>query len=208
MCSSDGKAYGACTSCGSPSDGGNVDQGASKKRVFVTSQHYDGNLGGSAGGDAKCNAVAQAAISAGLLKGAGTTWVAWLSDSTSNAIDRLVDVGPWYLVDEQTKVFNNKAHVALQPAQLLGSGITMDERGNDAISQCAVSWTGTMPGGTVSAADCADWTSNASNVNGTEGVPGATDDNWTDFSGSVYCGAIPDTEACNYTGHALICFEQ
>src|SRR5207248_2675590 len=43
------------------------------KRVFVTSVMYDGNLGGLAGADAKCQARATAASLSG-------TYKAWLSD--------------------------------------------------------------------------------------------------------------------------------
>lgn len=52
-------------------------------RVFVSNTGYTGNLGGLAGADAKCN---QEALAAGYTAG---TWKALLSDSATNARDRL-----------------------------------------------------------------------------------------------------------------------
>jgi len=53
-------------------------------RVFVTSSSWNGNLGGLSGAGAKCQQAADAA-------GLGGTWVAWLSDSTYDAKDRIPD---------------------------------------------------------------------------------------------------------------------
>jgi hypothetical protein len=62
-------------------------------RVFVTSQLYNGNLGGLAGADALCQARADAA-------GLPGTYRAWLSDGTTNAADRLIhSMLPYRLVD-------------------------------------------------------------------------------------------------------------
>jgi hypothetical protein len=47
------------------------------KKVFVTSQAYNGNLGGLAGADAKCQQLANAA-------GLQGTFKAWLSDQSGN----------------------------------------------------------------------------------------------------------------------------
>lgn len=94
----------------SPSEGGplpdagalpDAEAGASGggARVFVTATSYAAkSLGGGAsrvaGADGFC---ANAAAAAGL----GGNWVAWLSTSTVNAIDRVTGTGPWYLVDVQ-----------------------------------------------------------------------------------------------------------
>ena len=66
---------------------------ASNASFFVTSKGsgQGGNLGGLAGADAHCNALATAA---GIT---GKTWRAYLSTSTVNARDRIGD-GPWYNV--------------------------------------------------------------------------------------------------------------
>ena len=50
----------------------------------MTSSSWNGNLGGLSGADAKCQQAANAT-------GLGGTWVAWLSDSTHNAKDRIPD---------------------------------------------------------------------------------------------------------------------
>lgn len=52
------------------------------KRIFLTSTTYNGSLGGVAGADAKCQARATA-------QSLGGTWKAIISDTTSNAKDRL-----------------------------------------------------------------------------------------------------------------------
>jgi hypothetical protein len=54
--------------------------------VFVTSQTFDGDFGGIQGAHNQCN---NSAVAAGL---AGT-YVAWISDSTTNAKDRVTDQG-------------------------------------------------------------------------------------------------------------------
>jgi cysteine-rich repeat protein len=54
------------------------------KKVFVSSQMYDGNLGGLAGADAKCQALADAANLTG-------TYMAWIS---TNQHDRAWRPGP------------------------------------------------------------------------------------------------------------------
>lgn len=66
------------------------------KTVFITSQVFNGNLGGLAGADAKCQQLATAA-------GLGGTYKAWLSDSTTDARDRLTHATvPYRLVDGTT----------------------------------------------------------------------------------------------------------
>jgi hypothetical protein len=91
------------TACGSvqppasadaaPVDGPLVDGQAPRKRVFVTSQAYTGNLGGLAGADAKCQVVAGAA-------GVPGTFKAWLSSATVSAAARLGHATvPYTLVD-------------------------------------------------------------------------------------------------------------
>ena len=60
--------------------------------VFITSDRYQGNVGGLEGADAICNLHAQTAGLAG-------TYVAYLSSSTVDAIDRLGDARGWVRVD-------------------------------------------------------------------------------------------------------------
>jgi hypothetical protein len=86
------------------------------KRVFVTAAGYRGDFGGVTGGDTICNTTAVAANLDG-------TWKAWLSDSTTNAIDRIDDVGPWYLLNGKV-VFNNKTNTTASHRRLLRRGGT------------------------------------------------------------------------------------
>lgn len=85
----------SCGSCGNVCSGGRSCQsGACSKRVFVTSQIYDGNLGGLAGADAKCQALADAAA-------IGGTYKAWLAidDGSSPATRFSKSPGQYSLVD-------------------------------------------------------------------------------------------------------------
>ena len=91
----------ACGATTSSTDGGQQTGG---KRIFITKTTFLGNLGGLAGADAKCTAAAAA-------RSLGGTWKAWLSDASTNAIDRIGDVGPWVLVGSGTRVFDNKAQL-------------------------------------------------------------------------------------------------
>jgi hypothetical protein len=181
--------------------------GDSPKRVFVTTARFAGDFGGLAAADQQCNDIASSAIAAGFLRDGNSTWRAWLSDSTTDAIDRIDDVGPWYLVDDSSEVFRNKAHLRLMPADLLVP-IHLTERGEEVEGAAGgmycepLVWTGTASGGTKSPLTCADWTSADSQMDGTRGVP-AQDDRWTDEV--LYCGGA--LQECNFQNH-LYCFEQ
>jgi hypothetical protein len=149
--------------------------------VFVTRASFPGSLGGLVGADAQCASFAAAAGMAG-------NWKAWLSDSTTDALERIVDVGPWLDV-QGARVFRDKA-------QLMGFpdvNLHVDETGGEANGAY---WTGTLLGGGKSSNDCEDWTNGAP----AEGTMGATSsaDRWTDM-GSLYpCGE----------SLRLLCFQQ
>ncbi len=167
---------------GPPIEAGPDANGPSVKRVFASSATYDGNLGGLAGADARCNQLAHAAG----LKG---TFVAWMSTSASFARDRVTGEGPWSLVGQ--------ADAAVVEAELTDPPITMpigrDERGNTVTGRV---WTGTNGAGRYYYGDCKDWTSAASAVRGTTGETSVTNAAWTAASPSD-CNAL----------HRLYCFE-
>jgi hypothetical protein len=168
-------------------DAGVPDAAPAFKRVFVASGQHDGNLGGLAGADAMCTA---AATNAHL---GGGPWVAWLSTATVDAIDRITGDGPWFLVDG-TPVFQNKAAIANGPT----TGIDLDEHGAQPAGAENV-WTGTLHDGTAATGfTCADWTSNASNAAGLEGLRVMTDATWTEQY----------NVGCNVNQARLYCFEQ
>lgn len=166
------------------------------KRVFVSSTHHTGNLGGVDGGNAACQDAADAATAAGLHDFGDARWTVWLSDRQTDAIDRLADVGPWFRVDDSTLVFNNKAHVGLAPAQLTAA-IGTDERGTPLPASDAIAWTGTNPGGELHQASCVGWTSALFVDVGIIGNGLATDNNWTNST----------QERCDQSNR-LICFER
>ena len=159
--------------------------GGGPKRVFVTHAEHDGLFGGLAGADTFC---ADAATAANL----GGTFKAWLSDSNTNAIDRIVDVGPWYLVDGVTLVFINKANLATKPL----AEISKDETGATPPMPAGLSyvWTGTLTGGQKDL-DCAGWT-NAS-LYARLGAWGTAPADWTSYTAGT----------CANTAR-LYCFEQ
>lgn len=171
-----------------------------QKKVFVTSTVYRGDLlsympnateglgAGVAAGDALCQQVADGAMLEG-------TWIAWLSaanyDSSIHAIDRVQDVGPWYLLNGE-KAFNNKANLAGTPLTTLN----VDERGQELWNVQRI-WTGSKTGGTLwgGYASCSGWMS--SDGEGMTGNLGYSDTNWITDS-SEYC----------YSEHHLLCLQQ
>jgi hypothetical protein len=174
------------------------------KRVFITRDRWDGNLRlaalsfsivtstGLAAGDALCN---WAALDAAL----GGAWVAWLSDGTQNAIDRIQDVGPWYRMDG-AEIFHDKASLSGDPL----APIDVDETGHvlgalkDPDGIVHIPWTGTHANGSRAQDTCHDWLDNASDAVGVVGSQdAATDDKWSELSSAP----------CNRPYH-LYCFEQ
>jgi hypothetical protein len=134
------------------------------KRIFVTATTYTGNLGGAASADAICTASSDAV-------GLGGKWTAWISTSTSDALSRIQEVGPWYLLDG-TMVFTNKANFRSMPL----APIQIDEHG--AVKASNLVWTGTLAGAIHSGSDCQGFTTEDKTVQGTYGVLGTTS-SWT-----------------------------
>lgn len=116
--------------------------------VFVTSTTYNGNLGGLAGADQKCQARAEAA---GLPK---NTYKAWLSTSSVNAIDRLGSARGWERVDGKPFA-DTKADISIGK---IFYPPRVDELGNYDESLGHV-WTATSADGTSnpSLGSCSSW---------------------------------------------------
>ncbi len=177
---------------GSRTTGGDATTAPAPKRVFVTSTMFGGDLGGVDGADAKCGTAAQAAMLGGV-------WKAWTSSSTEDAIDRISDVGPWYLVDGKTRVFNNKANLLTAPL----APISLDETGHawDGAPYYGA-WSGTSDQGTRDTGYgedyCLDWTSGGGNDYATTGDPASASQSW----GGGGAGAPCSNE------NSLVCFEQ
>jgi len=163
-------------------------------RVFVTSVKGSGDLStwpdaggetGIAAGDAICQARAAAA---GLAK--PESFVAWLSDSTHDARDRLTLDGPWTRIDG-VPVANDL--VGLIGGHLF-TAITIDEYGNNDSSMRT--WTGTTQEGTYTGESCASWSSDSDLAHGTLGRKFRSDADWTQYSSST----------CDYQWGAIYCF--
>jgi Protein of unknown function (DUF1554) len=146
-----------------PIDGGS---GEHRKRIAFTRSVSNGNLGGLVGADRLCQRAAPSGV-----------WKAWLSDATTNAIDRIADVGPWYTMNALL-AFKDKVQLTQTPSAI----IEFDQIGSPVTASSY--WTGTRVGGTSADANCNNWTSAAENTVGVWGdgrqLRGAT--TWTEAS--------------------------
>ena len=140
--------------------------------AFVTSETGPGKLGswddsastdGLAGADTVCRNLAS---EANLPR--SDAFLAWLSDSTTDAKDRFSITGPWQRVDG---VRVAASLTALIDGDIDGS-LSIDEHGV-LVSDSASVWTGTLAAGTKFADRCADWTSPAP---GDKAMTGLTDE--------------------------------
>lgn len=165
--------------------------GVTSNRVFVTSTTYNGNLGGLAGADAKCQERAKAA-------GMGSSvWKAWLSDGTATAADRLGHSTFPYILLNGTVIANNWSDLVDGSLQ---NPINLTE--NKTIpNYMSCVWTQTTTtGGLESIASnvtaCSNFTAADTNYSYC-GRNGSIDSNWTRWS----------TDRCDQQ-HPLYCFEQ
>jgi len=168
--------------------------------VFVTSTTYDGDLGGVAGADAKCQARAVAA-------GLPGTYKAWISDSTSSPSTTFTQSPSAYVLVDLTQVAASWAALTGQGTvctNCLDAPIDRDEFGV-AVGAGTV-WTGTRPDGTETGAGgaldyCGDWTSND---NSREAYPGDLSEVDRDWTFNVSGG---DERICD-RDRRLYCFQQ
>jgi hypothetical protein len=84
------------------------------KLFFVTHAAYPGDILDQATGSTGLAVADNLCTSSATAAGLHGTWRAWLSDRTTRAIDRIADVGPWYLLDG-SMVFANKANFMTAP---------------------------------------------------------------------------------------------
>lgn len=110
----------------------------------------------------------------------GGTYVAWLSDATLDAIDRIGDAR--YILPNGAEVFASKSAIPLGPQ------VVINRHANNVVvtSGQPLAWTGTMPTGLGSGYHCNGWTSNSANVLGTAGVASLLAPNWTQY-GNFAC---------------------
>ena len=141
----------------------------------MTSATYNGNLGGLAGADAKCDERAAEA-------GWPGTYRAWLSDSTYSPSTRFVrNPGPYQLVNGTT-IATNWADLT---DATLAAAINVTEKGDAAAPDFV--WSNTKPdGGGAGNVHCQNWTSQLSMPHwGATGSSSSTDAFWTEGSFAV-----------------------
>jgi hypothetical protein len=159
--------------------------GVSTKCIFVTSTVSTGNLGGFAGADSTCNALATAA-------GLPGTYVAWLSDGTTDASARVTSNGP-YVTPTGDLVASTLADLT---DGSLNTPIDDDEDGSPVPLREV--WTGTLSDGSSAGDDCSGWTSGSVSVLATVGHNTSTSSNWTDVF----------LQLCDRTNVGLYCLQQ
>ena len=165
--------------------------------VFVTSSAFTGSeIGGLAGGDAKCAAIASGA-------GLPGTFKAWLSagaETPGTRFDNVNRAGPYRLVANNDDGGNPPPVVTTDFADLISCGATClqnaidrDQAGTVQVVDKTV-WTGTLANGSASADTCSAWTSDSLGAFGQSGFSSDNTDLWTEeFSRScsnafkLYC---------------------
>ncbi len=160
------------------------------KRVFVTSQRYNGYLGGLSGADLKCQQRADAA-------NLGGTWKAWLSSSTQSAASRLTHFNGPYVLINGTIIANNWSDLI---DGTLASPINVTEI--NGLASIPV-WTNTGARGEIATNNttwhCSNWTTSSSSRRGNTGETQSSNTRWT-------TGISELCSQNNYVG--LYCFEQ
>jgi len=173
---------------------------ANEHRIFVSSQTYDGNLGGLVGADAKCGSLAQAA-------GLSRDYKAMLAGSTinTNLEDRYIVNGPIYVfesdaikykVAEDDETWGGSfldAHTSGGPGLLS----TVHYTENYVDVEGDYHWTGADDIGEQDGDDCNGWNSNSSGGLGRLGINDVQDEAFFD----------ENELACN-TQQRLICISQ
>ena len=154
--------------------------------VFVTSMPFTGQeVGGAQSADSRCSLLAEQ-------HGLGNNFVAWISSSRSDAIDRIPgDAGPWFLNDpsRDAMAFGSRLEIITK-----GPSEPIAYREDGRPTQDVVVWTGTTSSGRVGPT-CNDWTSSSSIDQGMFGraVDGGF---WTESS----------TDGCS-NSHPIYCFQ-
>jgi len=153
---------------------------ATPKIVFVTANTYEGNLGGVAGGNAKCQKEASAA-------GLPGTYSAWLSDSLGNspATNFTQSNTPYVTPDPSlTHVAENWAGLI---SGTLEAPIVFFANGSTAEHDSVYVWTGTNVDGTPYGSNCTNWTDGVITDTGIVGWTNSSGNGWTEFS-VIACG--------------------
>lgn len=163
--------------------------------VFVTSQGYNGNLGGLQGADAKCQNHANQAGLGGVFK----AWLSTQDNSVASRFDRLFD-SVRYIRPDGTLILSSWEWLTGSNIQ---RRIDMDELGNHIGGTSTQVWTGTDSDGSSWSFQnlerfCNSWSSNSNTLYGRVGVIGLDNSGaWSGWSHSL----------CNEE-QRLYCFQQ
>ena len=174
--------------------------------AFVTSEVYDGNLGGKAGANEKCNALASAEGASKVL--ANKKFRAWVSTTDEGEEgwmghiqdDFQVKDEPYYRVD-YVKIADDFQDVIGD--KYLDVPISVTEKGVDLSKAENVElyvWTGTKFSGQHHPINCVDWSDNTEDAEARIGILTSNYVPWT----SSY--EKPQPTNCN-SKHRLYCFE-
>ncbi|MBX3223016.1 MAG: DUF1554 domain-containing protein [Labilithrix sp.] len=156
-----------------PLDAGPTEAGDASnedKRVFVTSDAWNGIMGGVSGADTRCVAAADRAA-------LGGDWIAWISADGKHALARITHEGPYVRLDG-ARVVRNRTQLA---SGVLAVAIELTESGA-AVTENRHVWTGTRENGTIFA-DCNNWSTDNAVTFGTIGALDRRDRTWTDNGG-------------------------
>jgi hypothetical protein len=188
--------------CGSDSNGSGSSRthslSSADVRVFISSQLYDGgdSFGGVAGADAICQDLADLAI-------LGGSWVAWISDSSSEAREAVTQSTGQYVLLNGVVIADNFDDLTDEE---IDNPINVDENLSDIVGNESA-WTGTLTDGTVSSDTCLDWTSGDNSDFGLVGGAATTNAQWTGgdppetFTSKSFC------DAASSSAKHIYCFE-
>ena len=162
--------------------------------IFVTSQAYQGNLGGLLGANRKCQNLAN---NAGL-KG---TYRAWISQSASSSPAQSWSQAnprrPYYLVDGTTKVADDWNHLT-STVRGLYHPINKNENGRTVTGTPLRAWTNTRRDGSrVSTDNCDAWSRSNILLQSKYGGIAFTNNKWS-WEGQMNCALFG----------RLYCFQQ
>ncbi|CAA0103353.1 Uncharacterised protein [BD1-7 clade bacterium] len=161
-------------------------QPSTQKLIFVSSAETNGSFGGLVAADAICQTLADTSLAGTPYEG---QYIAWLSDSTTDAKDRTT---------QSTAAYVNFMGTVIAPdfnaliTTFANSPVDFDETGSAVVANLA--WTGTLGDGTKSPLTCSDWTSALPGDTGHAGAPEFPAYFWTsnannpcNFSIRLYC---------------------
>jgi hypothetical protein len=158
------------------------------RRVFVSTQMFTGNLGGTSGADSTCQSTANGAQ-------LGGSWKAWVSDSSTSPSTRFAHASVGYRLVDGTLLAND--WTGLVSGALLHA-IDLTEHGASATGSEV--WTGTLESGVAIGTNvCSGFTSSANGAtHAVIGNTSRTDIGWSNAT----------SQSCDQNNLRIYCMEQ